>query len=228
MASQLLTIDTELRLKICGLALLDTTITTFSIGEDLRSEEIIISNDHLHNPAEPSRSISLLLVCKQLHAEVSPIFHDHVRLHLSPWGCNDDWGQLDMGLRYFVLQDFLKAPRGVKRMSICTVLASQLTKRGTVKALEATFARALPHLQELIVYDERDHHDLDYDPKDKDAKQNAIAFAKRLYSDKDFDPWSPLHKLFPRKDRMFTVTQQLSLSMEEVSIRPTFVDDQTS
>ena len=211
MPPQLLTIAAELRLRICELALLNTTITTASVGKDIRREEIIISDERQQHDITPSRSISLLLVCKQLNAEVSPIFYDHVRLHLSPWSYNDDWEEIGMGLRYFVLEDLLKAPRGVKRFSIYTVLAEQLTERGTVQALHAMFAKALPHLQELIVYD-----DLKYDATDEHAKENAIAFVEGLYEDKVFGAWSPLYKLLPTRGHMFTVIQQVPSNVEEV------------
>ena len=213
----LLTIAAELRLNICKLVLFGTK-TTIELTEDIRSDEVVISDEPAFTPTTTSSaSTSLLLVCKKMTAEVAPIFHDHVRLHIDAMGVNGDWGELDMGLRHIELPDRMKMPRAFKKLSISTVLARNLSRYRPAPATKLAFKNALPHLQELIVYDERVSDDIDYDAKDKDAKDKVVKEVEKMYSAKESYGWSQLYKFVPGKSQKYTLTQQLFLSSKEVS-----------
>ena len=81
MPPQILGIPAEFRVRICKLALQGTTYAVDIWGQYGEHDYFLEDYKITSNSPEAQRTTSLLLVCRQLHAEVSPFFHDFMRFH---------------------------------------------------------------------------------------------------------------------------------------------------
>ena len=217
MAPHFLTIPAELRLKICKFALVGT-VHVVDLWEQYDENVYFLEDyDATGDLPAPQYTTSLLRVCRQVQAEVSPFFHNYVRLHFrsKPFAYDVEVEELVYLLRQDV-SILYKAADKVQSISI----PLELPYRPLIDWVEPKELTArLPHLKTLIVYDHNEAETVRsriYPTNNEESKKRFISFIDRQYEG-DRPGYTGLRRLAHGEGRTYTIIHQEFFDEKEVS-----------
>ena len=223
MAANLMSLPTELRLKVFEMVMASHTMLDVYLFWDYDESEMCVENNAEQSQRDPRTPHSLLLVSKTLYAEVSPIFYERLRFHLATFALDTGYeisGE-EAEFNRFDVGDFLRVPKRVKVLSIETALAEQLAFQYITKDLRTGIASALPVLDQLIVYNSRNLEILLYDDwRMRFRRDEVISEVEDMYDVDADDETAPLHRFTPCRGHRYTLVQQVFFNHHEVRMEP--------